>query len=67
MACQTAPSVRLVKTFIDGEMAYTRQLTHKEWTAILAWPGYRVYRHELDEEAKTLKVVGAAQACSQGF
>ena len=22
---------------------YTQQLTHKEWTAILAWPGYRVY------------------------
>ena len=25
-------------------------MTHKEWTAILAWPGYRVYRHELDED-----------------
>ena len=31
-------------------------MTHKEWTAILAWPGYRVYRHEMDEEAKTLKL-----------
>ena len=31
-------------------------MTHKEWTAILAWPGYRVYRYELDEEAKTLKL-----------
>jgi hypothetical protein len=53
-------------------------LTHKEWTAILAWPGYRVYRHELDEEGKTLKlwvrrkpvhrglnVAAAAAACTK--
>ena len=25
-----------------------------EFTRILAWPGYRVYRHEIDERAKTL-------------
>lgn len=26
----------------------------KEFTKILSWPGYRVYRHEIDEKAKTL-------------
>jgi hypothetical protein len=25
-----------------------------EFTKILGWPGYRVYRHEIDEAAKTL-------------
>lgn len=25
-------------------------------TKLLGWPGYRVYRHEIDEEAKTLKL-----------
>ena len=46
---------------------YTRQLTHKEWTAILAWPGYRVYRHELDEEAKTLKLWVRRKPVHRGF
>jgi len=27
-----------------------------EWTKVLGWPGYRVYRHEINEEAKTLKL-----------
>ena len=27
-----------------------------DWTRILGWPGYRVYRHEINEEAKTLKL-----------
>ena len=27
-----------------------------EWTKVLGWPGYRVYRHEIDESAKTLKL-----------
>jgi len=27
-----------------------------DWTKILGWPGYRVYRHEIDEGAKTLKL-----------
>src|ERR1700730_1501800 len=27
-----------------------------EFTRILDWPGYRVYRHEIDEKAKTLKL-----------
>ena len=35
---------------------YTRQLTHKEWTAILAWPGTGCIGNELDEEAGALRL-----------
>src|ERR1700677_2205536 len=27
-----------------------------EWSKVLGWPGYRVYRHDIDEKAKTLKL-----------
>jgi transposase len=27
-----------------------------DWSKVLGWPGYRVYRHEIDEKAKTLKL-----------
>lgn len=27
-----------------------------DWTKILGWPGYTVYQHEIDEEAKRLKL-----------
>ena len=27
-----------------------------DWTKVLGWPGYRVYSHEINEEAKTLKL-----------
>jgi transposase len=27
-----------------------------DWTKVLGWPGYRVYCHEINEEAKTLKL-----------
>jgi transposase len=27
-----------------------------DWTKVLAWPGYRVYRHEINEVAKTLRL-----------
>ena len=30
--------------------------TDNEFTRILSWPGYRVYRHEIDEKAKTLQL-----------
>ena len=30
-------------------------MTDSEWTKILGWPGYRVYRSEIDEVAKTLR------------
>jgi transposase len=31
-------------------------LTEREFTKILDWPGYRVYRHDIDEKARTLKL-----------
>jgi transposase len=31
-------------------------LTDREFTKILDWPGYRVYRHEIDEVGRTLKL-----------
>jgi len=27
-----------------------------DWTKVLGWPGYRVYQHEINEKAKTLKL-----------
>ena len=31
-------------------------MTDREFTRILDWPGYRVYRHEIDESTRTLKL-----------
>lgn len=31
-------------------------MTDREFTKILDWPGYHVYRHEIDEAARTLKL-----------
>lgn len=31
-------------------------MTEREFTKILDWPGYRVYRHEIDEKMRTLKL-----------
>jgi len=31
-------------------------LTDRELSKILGWPGYRVYRHEIDEAAQTLRL-----------
>jgi len=31
-------------------------LRDSDWTRILDWPGYRVYQHEINEKAKTLKL-----------
>jgi transposase len=31
-------------------------MRENDWTRVLGWPGYRVYRHEINEEAKTLKL-----------
>jgi transposase len=42
-------------------------LTYKEWTAILAWPGYRVYRYEVNEEVKTLKLWVRRKPVHRGF
>jgi transposase len=32
-------------------------LTEREFTTILDWPGYRVYRHEIDEKTRTLRLL----------
>lgn len=31
-------------------------MRENDWTKVLGWPGYRVYRHEINETAKTLKL-----------
>lgn len=31
-------------------------MRENDWTKLLGWPGYRVYRHEIDEHGKTLKL-----------
>lgn len=31
-------------------------MTEREFTRILGWPGYRVYRHEIDEANRTLRL-----------
>ena len=31
-------------------------MRENDWTKVLAWPRYRVYRHEINEVAKTLKL-----------
>ena len=31
-------------------------MSENEWTKILGWPGYRVYRSAINEEAKTLRL-----------
>lgn len=31
-------------------------MTQREFTKILDWPGYRVYRHEIDEKTRTLRL-----------
>ena len=32
------------------------RLRNNDWTRILGWPGYRVYRSEINEETKTLRL-----------
>ena len=31
-------------------------MRENDWTKLLGWSGYRVYRHEIDEHGKTLKL-----------
>ena len=42
-------------------------MRQREWTAILAWPGYRVYRSEVDEEKKTLKLWVRRKPVNRGY
>jgi len=39
-----------------GLSATLCSLRNNDWTRILGWPGYRVYRSEINEEAKTLRL-----------
>ncbi len=39
-----------------GIFAILRAMADNDWTRILGWPGYKVYRHELDERGKRLKL-----------
>jgi len=41
---------------IFGDSGYTQRVRENDWTKLLGWPGYRVYRHEIDEHGKTLKL-----------
>ena len=41
---------------IDGFSVTLRSLRNNDWTRILGWPGYRVYRSEINEEAKALRL-----------
>ena len=31
-------------------------MSESEWTKILGWPGYRVYRSEINEDSKTVRL-----------
>lgn len=46
-------------------------MSESEWTKILGWPGYRVYRSEINEDSKTVRLwvrrsVGTASWCVLG-
>jgi len=32
------------------------RMRETDWSKVLGWPGYRVYRHEIDEPGKRLKL-----------
>jgi hypothetical protein len=32
------------------------RMRDNDWTRVLGWPGYKVYRHEIDEAGKRLKL-----------
>jgi len=39
-----------------GTLVTLRRMQETDWSKVLGWPGYRVYRHEIDEAGKTLKL-----------
>ena len=52
LALSTAP----VKVAERTLFPYSGDMRDQDWTKILDWPGYRVYRHEINEKAKTLRL-----------
>ena len=49
-------TVRLMGVSRKGFFSTLGRMSESEWTKILGWPGYRVYRSEINEEAKTLRL-----------
>ena len=39
-----------------GTLVTLQRMREADWSKVLGWPGYRVYRHEIDEAGKTLKL-----------
>jgi len=39
-----------------SDFRYSWEMKDPNWSTILGWPGYRVYRQEINEKAKTLKL-----------
>ena len=35
-------------------MVTLRRMQETDWSKVLGWPGYRVYRHEIDEVVQVL-------------
>src|SRR6266702_1501651 len=40
----------------SGTLVTLGRMKETDWTKVLGWPGYRVYRHEINEPAKMLKL-----------
>ena len=41
---------------IEATFRYTGRVQDNNFTKILGWPAYRVFQHEIDEQAKTLRL-----------
>ena len=49
-------TLRLTGVCEEGIFQYASRMSESEWTKILGWPGYRVYRSEINEESKKLRL-----------
>jgi len=55
--CARIRQTRRLTEFRTGHhVATPPSLRNNDWTKILGWPGYRVYRSEIDEQEKKLKL-----------
>lgn len=60
MKCRLCSRIReivrfagVVRSYESGSLVF---MTENDWTRVLGWPGYKVYRAEIDERAKRLKL-----------
>jgi hypothetical protein len=59
---QAPPVLPIVRTpdfvglLISATLVTVARMREADWTKVLAWPGYRVDRHEINQVAKTLKL-----------